>query len=34
LRPFQAAMAQAFAGVPLLEGDLFGGVAAGLVYSA
>jgi hypothetical chaperone protein len=34
LRPFQAAMTQAFAGVPLLEGDLFGGVAAGLVYSA
>jgi len=34
LRPFQAAMAQAFEGVPLVEGDLFGGVAAGLVYSA
>ncbi len=34
LRPFQAALAQAFAGVPLVEGDLFGGVAAGLVYSA
>jgi hypothetical chaperone protein len=34
LRPFQAAMAQAFEGVPLVVGDLFGGVAAGLVYSA
>jgi hypothetical chaperone protein len=34
LRPFQAAMEQAFAGVPLVAGDLFGGVAAGLVYSA
>jgi hypothetical chaperone protein len=34
LRPFQDAMAQAFEGVPLVEGDLFGGVAAGLVYSA
>lgn len=34
LRPFQAAMARAFEGVPLVEGDLFGGVAAGLVYSA
>ena len=34
LRSFQDAMAQAFEGVPLVEGDLFGGVAAGLVYSA
>jgi hypothetical chaperone protein len=34
LRPFQAAMAHSFAGVPLVVGDLFGGVAAGLVYSA
>ncbi len=34
LRPFQAALGQAFAGVPLVEGDLFGGVAAGLAYQA
>ncbi|QHE87265.1 Hsp70 family protein [Hydrogenophaga sp. BPS33] len=33
LRPFQQALQQAFAGVPLVEGDLFGGVAAGLAYS-
>jgi hypothetical chaperone protein len=33
LRPFQAALQAAFAGVPLVEGDLFGGVASGLVYS-
>ncbi len=34
LRPFQQALQQAFPGVPLVEGDLFGGVAAGLVYAA
>lgn len=34
LRPFQQAMRKSFAGVPLVEGDLFGGVAAGLAYSA
>jgi hypothetical chaperone protein len=33
LRPFQAALQAAFAGVPLVEGDLFGGVALGLAYS-
>lgn len=33
LRPFQAALRAEFAGVPLVEGDLFGGVAAGLAYS-
>jgi hypothetical chaperone protein len=33
LRPFQAALQAEFAGVPLLEGDLFGGVALGLAYS-
>lgn len=33
LKPFQAALAHAFPGTPLLEGDLFGGVAAGLAYS-
>lgn len=32
LRPFQQALAQAFPGVPLVEGDLFGGVASGLAY--
>lgn len=32
LRPFQRALQAAFAGVPLVEGDLFGGVASGLVY--
>ncbi len=32
LATFQQALQQAFAGVPLVEGDLFGGVAAGLVY--
>jgi hypothetical chaperone protein len=31
LASFQQALQQAFAGVPLVEGDLFGGVAAGLV---
>ncbi|MDB5731348.1 MAG: molecular chaperone, class [Variovorax sp.] len=30
LRPFQQALRRSFAGVPLVEGDLFGGVAAGL----
>ncbi len=33
LRPFQRALQAAFPGVPLVEGDLFGGVASGLVYS-
>ncbi|MDH4479008.1 MAG: Hsp70 family protein [Rhodoferax sp.] len=33
LRPFQTALQAAFAGVPLMEGDLFGGVALGLAYS-
>jgi hypothetical chaperone protein len=32
LRPFQTLLAQAFEGVPLVEGDLFGGVASGLAY--
>lgn len=30
LRPFQEALRRSFAGVPLVEGDLFGGVATGL----
>ncbi|MFT3717982.1 Hsp70 family protein [Pseudorhodoferax sp.] len=34
LRPFQAALAAGLPGVPLVEGDLFGGVAAGLAYQA
>jgi len=34
LRPFQQALRRSFAGVKLIEGDLFGGVAAGLAYSA
>lgn len=34
LRPLQDALRAAFAGVPLVEGDLFGGVAAGLAYAA
>ena len=34
LRPFQHALQAAFAGVPLVEGDLFGGVASGLAYSS
>lgn len=34
LQAFQDAIAQAFAGVPVVEGDLFGGVAAGLGYAA
>jgi hypothetical chaperone protein len=33
LRTFQAALQAEFVGVPLVEGDLFGGVASGLVYS-
>ncbi len=33
LRTFQQALQTEFAGVPLVEGDLFGGVASGLVYS-
>jgi hypothetical chaperone protein len=33
LRTFQEALQTEFADVPLVEGDLFGGVASGLVYS-
>ncbi|OYU13007.1 MAG: heat-shock protein [Comamonadaceae bacterium PBBC1] len=33
LSPFQQALQHEFAGVPLVEGDLFGGVALGLAYS-
>jgi hypothetical chaperone protein len=33
LRTFQQALQMEFVGVPLVEGDLFGGVASGLVYS-
>lgn len=33
LRPFQQALQGAFAGVPIVEGDRFGGVASGLAYS-
>ena len=33
LRPFQRALQAAFPDVPLVEGDLFGGVASGLAYS-
>lgn len=33
LRPFQQALQAEFAGVPLVEGDLFGSVASGLAYS-
>jgi hypothetical chaperone protein len=33
LRTFQEALQAEFVGVPLVEGDLFGGVASGLVYS-
>jgi hypothetical chaperone protein len=33
LRPFQRALQEAFKGVLLVEGDLFGGVASGLAYS-
>ena len=32
LRTFQEALRNEFVGVPLVEGDLFGGVASGLVY--
>lgn len=34
LKPFQQALQAAFPGVPLVQGDLFGGVASGLAYSA
>lgn len=34
LMPFQRALQAAFGDTPLVEGDLFGGVAAGLVYGA
>jgi hypothetical chaperone protein len=34
LKPFQAALHQAFPGVQLVSGDLFGGVASGLAYGA
>jgi hypothetical chaperone protein len=33
LRPFQQALQAAFAGVPMVSGDLFGGVASGLAYT-
>jgi hypothetical chaperone protein len=33
LRPLQHALQAEFKGVPLVEGDLFGGVASGLAYS-
>jgi hypothetical chaperone protein len=33
LRPFQQLLQQRFAGTPVIEGDLFGGVASGLSYS-
>src|SRR5450830_1368484 len=33
LRPFQQALQTEFVGVPVVEGDLFGGVASGLAYS-
>lgn len=33
LAPLQRALRAEFGGVPLVEGDLFGGVASGLVYS-
>jgi hypothetical chaperone protein len=33
LRTFQEALQTEFVGVPLIQGDLFGGVASGLVYS-
>ncbi|MFN3494467.1 MAG: Hsp70 family protein [Hydrogenophaga sp.] len=33
LKPFQQALQAAFPGVPLVPGDLFGGVASGLAYS-
>jgi hypothetical chaperone protein len=34
LRPFQRALQHAFPNVAMVEGDLFGGVASGLAYSA
>jgi hypothetical chaperone protein len=34
LQPFQDALRQAFPGVQLVSGDLFGGVASGLAYGA
>ena len=34
LRPFQSALRKAFPGTEMVEGDLFGGVAAGLAYAA
>ena len=34
LRPFLALLAKRFPGTPLVEGDLFGGVASGLAYAA
>jgi hypothetical chaperone protein len=34
LQPLQAALRHAFPGTELIEGDLFGGVASGLAYSA
>lgn len=34
LRPFQQALRAEFAGVAMVEGDLFGGVASGLAYSS
>ena len=33
LRPFQQTLRAAFPDVPLIEGDLFGGVASGLAYT-
>jgi hypothetical chaperone protein len=33
LKPFQQTLQAAFPGVPLVQGDLFGGVASGLAYS-
>ncbi|HKO87188.1 MAG TPA: heat-shock protein, partial [Burkholderiales bacterium] len=33
LPPFQRALQQRFLGVPLIEGDRFGGVALGLAYA-
>ena len=33
LRPFQRALQAEFPSVPLVEGDLFGGVASGLAYT-
>ncbi|HET8747607.1 MAG TPA: Hsp70 family protein [Ramlibacter sp.] len=34
LRPFRTLLEQRFAGTPVIEGDLFGGVASGLSYAA